>query len=366
METRISYTDRVSLIGNHLQRNILLDRNNPKMKNIAFLVVDSHKRSTQNVIKALDYLNHRNVSTSKRGSEALSILNTKTIGCIIADWDLPDMIGLALLKIVRASEQFSHLPFFLITDQLTRAQVIEAGEAGITGIIVKPMTMESFKQKIDSIHELHQEFVDLKSQQHLEHGKLYLDKEDYDKALTEFKKVLEYNDSPEVYYNIGYIKTAQGKHEEAIVAFRKATQINNMFVKAYRGMGTAYQKLGRMTEAEESLQQAADMYMNKHMDENAEEVLNEILQINPNTVNVFNSLGVLYRKQGKLREALEQYQKALKVTPNEEKIHYNIGRLCIDMKELEKAKEAFTKAIELNPRFEEAKQTLQALEIGIL
>ncbi len=336
------------------------------MEDITYLIVDSEGESKQNLVNALSYLKCNRVFTANHGNEAWSILNMrKKVGCVISAWDMPNMSGIALLRIVRASDLFSELPFFLVTEEITRGQVIEAGEAGTTGIIIKPFTMENFKNKIDSMQQLRQEFANLESQKHLEKAKLFLDSEDWDKALSEFKKVLDYTENAEVYYNVGYIKTSQGNYEEALIAFRKATQINNAFAKAYRGMGEAYKKLGRTTEAEENLQKAAEIYMNKQMDENAEQVLNEILKINPNTVNVFNSLGILYRKQGRCKDALMQYQRAQKVDPNEEKILYNIGRCYVEMKDLKKAKEAFSQALELNPDFEEAKQILKALEIGI-
>ncbi|MFH1674823.1 MAG: tetratricopeptide repeat protein [Pseudomonadota bacterium] len=336
------------------------------MEDITFLIVDNETESQQNMVNALSYLKYNTIYTANHGNEAWSILNMgKKVGCIISVWDMPNMTGIALLRIVRGSDHFSDLPFFLVTDKITRAQVIEAGEAGTTGIMLKPFTMDSFKKKIDSIKQLRHEFANLESKKHLEKAKLYLDNKDWDKALAEFKQVLEYTENAEVYYNVGYIKTSQGNYEEALIAFRKATQINNAFAKAYRGMGEAYKKLGRKTEAEENLQKAAEIYMNKQMDENAEQVLNEILQINPNTVNVFNSLGILYRKQGRFQDALTQYQRAQKVDPNEEKILYNIGRCYLEMKNLEEAKKAFAKALELNPNFEEANQMLKAIEIGV-
>lgn len=335
------------------------------MKNIAFLIADNNSESVQNLMNALNYLDYDNISTAKHGSEAWSILNMRKIGCIISAWDMPQMNGIALLRIVRASDLFYNIPFFLQTTEITRAQVVEAGEAGATGVILKPFTMDTFKKKIESVLELDEEFANLKPQQHLTKGKTHLDNQEYDKALAEFKEVLKYTENAEVYYNVGYIKTSQGNYEEAIIAFRKATLIDNMFANAYRDMGRAYKELGRATEAEESLQKAADIYMNKQMDDNAEAVLNEILQVNPKTINVFNSLGIIYRKQGKFEKALAQYKRALKVDPSEGKILYNIGRCYMEMKDLDQAKKAFATAIENNPNFEEAKQILKAVEIGI-
>ena len=57
-------------------------------------------------------------------------------------------------------------------------------------------------------------------------------------------------ESAEVYYNIGYIKTSQGKHDEALLAFQKATQLDRLFAKAYEAMGRVYRELGQPDMAE--------------------------------------------------------------------------------------------------------------------
>ena len=98
--------------------------------------------------------------------------------------------------------------------------------------------------------------------------------------------------------------------------------------------------------------------------QDAESVLNEILQISPDSINVYNSLGVLYRRRGDLKTSLNYYQKALKVHPKEPHIHYNIGRLFFELKRPEKARACFNKALALDPNFKEAKEVLTAMEIG--
>jgi len=76
--------------------------------------------------------------------------------------------------------------------------------------------------------------------------------------------------------------------------------------------------------------------------------------------------GVLYRKKGDLNTALKYYLKAIKVHPNESHIHYNIGRLHLEMKDPTESKKHFAKAIQLDPDFEEAREVLNAIELGTI
>ena len=114
------------------------------------------------------------------------------------------------------------------------------------------------------------------------------------------------------------------------------------------------------------MQEAAQIYMTSEKDEYAEQILNEILELHPDTVNVYNSLGVLYRRRGDSATALAHYEKALKIHPNTPHIYYNIGRVHVDMKNLNRATKYFRQALKLDPGFAEAKEALDAVELGQL
>lgn len=129
-------------------------------------------------------------------------------------------------------------------------------------------------------------------------------------------------------------------------------------------MGRAFLKLGKTDEAGKYMIRAADIDTSRENVDEAEEVLEEIKSINPNTVNRFNSLGVLYRKKGDFQKALYNYKKAIVIHPDRSRIYYNIGRLYIEMKDPETAKINFIIALELEPDFTDAAEVLEAMELG--
>ena len=131
-------------------------------------------------------------------------------------------------------------------------------------------------------------------------------------------------------------------------------------------MGRAYKAIGQTKEAEESLNKAAEIYLERDREEKAEEILHEILEETPATINVYNTLGVISRKKGDYETALLQYQKALKIHPDEPLIYYNIGRLYVNMKDLKKAAASFKDALEKDPEFKEAKEALKAIDLGLM
>jgi tetratricopeptide (TPR) repeat protein len=299
------------------------------------------------------------------GTEAWSMIKHFNINLIISSWDLmPDMSGLVLLKVVRADSAHASIPFLLVVDEITKAQVMEAGSAGVSDIIVRPFNVDLLSKKIENsmIPEDDTKIIETK---HLMGQALkMMDQGKFEEALTSFTKVITISETAEAYYNLGFIKTAQGRYEEAIIAFRKATQINQTFAQAYQKMGEAYTKLGRTEEAQKCFEMAAEIYMEKNQDLEAEQVFMKVLEVSPNTPNVYNSLGIVYRRQRKYAEAVTMYRKALRVNPRDEHIHYNLARAYMSVDKYKDAAEVLRNAVKINPDFVEARNLLRSIEMG--
>ncbi|MBF0475055.1 MAG: tetratricopeptide repeat protein [Deltaproteobacteria bacterium] len=253
-----------------------------------------------------------------------------------------------------------------MSSSLTKSQVVKAGEAGVNGIIVMPPTIRAFEGQLEHISTMLNDPEIRKADEYLSKADEFLADKQYDKAMIAYRKVLQVYQPAEVYYNIGYIKAAQEKYGEAIVAFRKATEINSTYAKAFKGMGLVYQKMGMTDKAHEAMQRAAEIYISQDMVDDAESLLLQVARTNPGSANVYNSLGILYRRQGKYREALNQYRSALKVSPDDENIYFNIGQVFILMKDFDQAKKAFHQALKIYPSFAEAKQMITSLERGLV
>jgi tetratricopeptide (TPR) repeat protein len=328
------------------------------------LVAINEKTLRTTLVGMLRDIGNFETTVAAHGSEAWDKARQQAFDLVVANWSMPEMSGPALLKVLRADSNLAALPVMLVASEITKGQVIEAGEAGVTDIILLPLSLQVLKRKIESLTQAEQDPQALEAERHYQLGLQLMESESWEEALLCFQKVISTQQNPEVYYNMGFIKTAQGRYEEAIQYFRRATQINNTFAKAFERMGECYIKLGRPRLAEKSFQRAADIYLEKHMDDNAELVLREVLKLNPNTLNVFNSLGIIYRRQGRYALALEQYKKALRVSPRDENILYNIGRIYFDLGEYGMARDILQKAVELNPGFDEAVQMLRIITMG--
>ena len=336
------------------------------IKDASFLLVDDNSVELHELSDTLKYLGYDNIQEAGSANDAWAILRVKEFTGVISAWNMPEMTGLALLKIVRNDDRYVDMPFYLADSSFTKAKTLDAGRAGVSGLIVKPFEADVIRKKMEDMAELTGMAPPTEAELSLEEGTELLEGENYEGALNVFEKMLAEGETAEVYYNIGYTKTAQGLYEEGIKAFRKATQLNRLFAKAYEAMGRAYKALGQPKEAEESLHKAAEIYMSSEKDEDAEEVLNEILELQPDTVNVYNTLGVLYRKRGDLDTSLMHYEKALKIHPEAPHIYYNIGRVYMDKNLPKRAEPYFKMCLKFDPDFKEAREVLNAIELSVM
>jgi len=334
------------------------------MKKPSVLIADENHTVLEELGTIMKSLGFETIIQADSANYAWSMIQLKDLEFIISAWDMQEMSGLALLRIVRSSDRFFNLPFFLVHSAYTKGMVVLAGQDGVTGLIVRPFNVTNIRKKMEALKFAVPDPEQVETEKTLQDALGLIENESYGTALGILENLTKLEQNAEYYYNIGYVKTAQGDYSEAIIAFRKATALNRLYAKAFQGMGRAYQKIGKPEMAEKYMIRAADIHMSKENVEEAEVVLDEIKEINPNTVNIYNSFGVLYRKKGDFKKSLYNYKKAIVIHPDRARIHYNVGRLYIEMKDPENAKPYFIKALKLEPDFEDAKEVLDAIELG--
>lgn len=317
------------------------------------------------LVLVLKELGYENITEAVNGSDAWTKLRKHGADFVIAGWHMPEMNGMALLKIMRSDAAFFSVPLFLVTPNINKNQVIEAGEAGVTDIILLPLVKDTLESKLSILFQVVAEPAFQLAEKYFQDGLEFMNQGRWQEALSCFQQVLTAHENAEVYYNMGYIKTAQGRYEEAIQYFRRATQIKNDFARAHQKMGECYLALDRPNLAQQSFQKAAEIYMEKQMDDHAEQVLKEVLKLNPDTINVYNNLGIIYRRQKRYQKAINQYLKAVKVNPKDENIYYNMGRTYFDLQKYDKAKAVLQKALVINPGFKEAKSMIKTIDLRL-
>jgi tetratricopeptide (TPR) repeat protein len=317
-----------------------------------------------NLLQELGYFNHLH---AENGSEAVAMIKNFRPDLVILSQDLPDVSGLSILSMIRQQENIEDFRSIVVVygNELSDKTTTKLGRAGVDGVLHYPYDDETFKRQISEVmnrpldrHLEEAEELQSKCQEQIQSGKL-------EEALTTCNEILEIDTNAEVYYNMGYIFSVRGNLEEALKNFRKATLINNQHARAFKQMGLIYHKLGRSDEAENCLEHAAQIHLNQNQENEAEEILNTVLALRPDTTNVYNSLGIIYRRQGRFEESVMAYKKAMLVHPNDENIYFNLARAHLELNDAHSAADSLRKAISLNPEFAPARDLLRAIELGL-
>jgi tetratricopeptide (TPR) repeat protein len=303
------------------------------------------------------------VESTPSGTSAWAMLKRDGADMVIAGWNLQEIGGLSLLKIMRADADYVTTPFLLLSEVVTQNQVVEAGEAGVSEILCRPITLERVRDRVNELLYPTEDATKLEAERVYARGVKMMEEERWQEASAVFQHILTLFDSPEVYYNLGYINTVLERYEEAIAYFRRATEIDQTFAQAYQRMGECYMAMGKNEDAQKLLNLAAEIYTSKDkQDETRAEVLQEVMRVNPKTINIFNTLGIIYRRQARYEEAADQYRRALKVNPKDENIHYNLARTLYEIQQFKQARLSLIHALELNPAFEEAAKLLSIVD----
>jgi len=120
---------------------------------MSVLVVDDFltmRRILKNILKQVGY---STMHEAEDGAQALDILKAgePKIDLVIADWNMPKMTGIELLKAIRADAQLKDMPVVMVTAEAQKSRVLEAVQAGVSNYIVKPFTAETIKAKLEQV-----------------------------------------------------------------------------------------------------------------------------------------------------------------------------------------------------------------------
>ncbi len=105
-----------------------------------------------------------------------------------------------------------------------------------------------------------------------------------------------------------------------------------------------------------------ELLLRAKMYEEAVTYLSEALDLKPDMLPHYNTIGMALRKLERFDVAETYYLRASNYLRTDPNLYFNIGRLYLDWNKLEKAKQAALVAIKLNPDFIEAQKLLKFIE----
>jgi two-component system chemotaxis response regulator CheY len=93
------------------------------------------------------------VLEAANGKEALELVRAHkaAVTLVLADWNMPEIDGLELLKLLRQKPEMSSLVVVMVTTETELSQMTAALEAGANEYIMKPFTREILVEKLQLV-----------------------------------------------------------------------------------------------------------------------------------------------------------------------------------------------------------------------
>jgi Flp pilus assembly protein TadD len=210
-------------------------------------------------------------------------------------------------------------------------------------------------------------------------GVAYLDKGSFRAAIPELARAVEINPSDAVFRNaLGFALMLDRRLDEAMRELQEAARLDPRFSEAKNNLASIYMLKGDLEKARVTLQEVlkdpfyptpefvyfnlARIYEQQGKIPQAIEEYQRALDIRPEYVDAHNNLGILYLHQGKVDLAIKAFREAIRLDPQGAIYRRNLGMAYLQAGNREEARRAFEKALELQPDSPHAENTRKLLE----
>ena len=105
------------------------------------LVVDDERNLRESLSEALHEAGYQ-VHSAANGKEAYSIIQRQELDLLLCDWQMPEMDGSELLKLLREEGRLVDLPALIITAHGTSNNAIDAIQLGAYDFVTKPFDLD--------------------------------------------------------------------------------------------------------------------------------------------------------------------------------------------------------------------------------
>ncbi|MDY6954557.1 MAG: tetratricopeptide repeat protein, partial [Thermodesulfobacteriota bacterium] len=166
-------------------------------------------------------------------------------------------------------------------------------------------------------------------------GAIYEDMEAYDKAIDTLKQGLDLQpDDPRLHFGLGVVYDKAGEKEKCIEEMYAVIEADPGHAEALNYLGYTYAELGT------------------HLDE-AEELIKRAMEHKADDGYITDSLGWVYYKKGRYKEAIQFLEEAAKLVPDDPAILEHLGDAYIKIQDPGKGLIFYRKALEAKEKEEE-------------
>ncbi len=320
--------------------------------------------------------------------------------------------------IKQIKEAYTNTKIIILTGEADRQRLVLLHEIGADNFISKPISINTLIEKIAFTIKPQGKIGKL-----IDAAKLLVSQNSFEQALKAARQILEVKpNSAAGYLVMGDAYKGLGKKDKAVESYLAASNNAKLYLEPLKklaeffeeegdveqqllylekldrlsplnverkvDMGGIHITIGNEDKAEElfdnAMKQAKKEAMN-FIEEVSTKIGNLYSNINPeraakyyrqaleakgdmltsDDIVTFNFLGIALRKQGKWKEALEEYKKALEIVPEDEHLFYNMAMAYAEGGEYRLAQRHLLMAIEIDNKFG-SKDPVLSYNIGLI
>lgn len=191
-------------------------------------------------------------------------------------------------------------------------------------------------------------------------GLFYLNQGNVDEAIRYFKAALSLNPRYDfALYSLGLAHSMNGNFEESVKYLQNCLKVNPTLTDARNVLGSVYQEMGLIDQAERQFRIAlsdenyksrdnsyynlARLYVAKEKLQEALDYVENALEINSRMAMAHNLKGIIFEKQNNFEKAIESYKKATEIVEDDVDFNFNLAVVYFKNNEFNKAEEIFKK-----------------------
>jgi two-component system chemotaxis response regulator CheY len=120
-------------------------------KDTAILVVDDIPSARTIVARFLKSLGFTNVLEKGDGNEAMVVIAQQEFSLVISDLHLKDMMGVDLLRQIRAGDCNKEVPFIVMTSDMSKESFQAVMKQGASTYLLKPFNKTGLAEKLKEV-----------------------------------------------------------------------------------------------------------------------------------------------------------------------------------------------------------------------
>ena len=118
---------------------------------MAVLVVDDSATMRRIIASHVKTLGLGTAIEADRGDAALAAIRAGGVDLVIADYSMPGLTGVELVRALRSEKATAGIPVLMVTGLGQEDDIQAAAEAGVDGYVIKPFDLPTFRERLQHV-----------------------------------------------------------------------------------------------------------------------------------------------------------------------------------------------------------------------